>query len=60
MLHNEGRGPLWEHHHTACVAFLVAVLTGSAETDYFGYLHEVPKPTVHRFMTTDQVLGASR
>ncbi|MFD4585256.1 hypothetical protein ACFWOY_11485 [Streptomyces sp. NPDC058423] len=60
MLHNEGRGPLSEHHYMGCVAFLVAVLTGTAETDCIGYLHDVLTPTVHRFMTAHQVLGASR
>ncbi|MFJ2475049.1 hypothetical protein ACIOWI_18915 [Streptomyces sp. NPDC087659] len=60
MLHNEGRGPLSEHHYMGCVAFLVAVLTGTAETDCIGYLHDVLTPMVHRFMTAHQVLGASR
>ncbi|MEU9701688.1 hypothetical protein [Streptomyces sp. NPDC047981] len=60
VLYNEGRGPLWEHHDTGCVAFLRAVLTGTARTAYFGYLHEVLKPKEHRFETADETLGASR
>jgi hypothetical protein len=59
VLYNEGRGPLWEHHHMGCLAFLLAVLTGTAETDYFGGLHDVPKPTEHRFETVGQTLGAA-
>ncbi|MFC8276627.1 hypothetical protein ACFUJR_29670 [Streptomyces sp. NPDC057271] len=42
-----------------CLAFLLVVLTGTVETDYFGYLYEVLKPTEHRFATADQILGAS-
>ncbi|NSC19777.1 hypothetical protein FM076_00475 [Streptomyces albus subsp. chlorinus] len=57
VLYNEGRGPLWEHHDTGCLDFLLAVLTGTAETEYFGYLYEVLKPTEHRFTTADQALG---
>ncbi|WP_405527092.1 SMI1/KNR4 family protein [Streptomyces avidinii] len=60
VLYNEGRGPLWEHHDMGCSAFLLAVLTGTAETDYFGHLYDVLKPTEHRFATADQTLGASR
>ncbi|WUC83531.1 SMI1/KNR4 family protein [Streptomyces sp. NBC_00536] len=60
VLYNEGRGPLWEHHPMGCVAFLLAVLTGTAETAYFGHLHEVLKPAEHRFETADHTLGASR
>lgn len=60
VLYNEGRGPLWEAHDTGCSAFLLAVLTGTAETDYFGHLHEVLKPTEHRFATAAQTLGTSR
>ncbi|MEU3777763.1 hypothetical protein AB0F11_32150 [Streptomyces sp. NPDC032472] len=60
VLYNEGRGPLWEAHDMGCVAFLLAVLTGTAETEYFGYLYEVLKPTEHRFVTADQTLGAAR
>lgn len=60
VLYNEGRGPMWEHHDTGCSAFLLAVLTGTAETAYFGHLYEVLKPTEHRFATADQILGASR
>ncbi|MFE1791801.1 hypothetical protein ACFW7J_25985 [Streptomyces sp. NPDC059525] len=57
VLYNEGRGPLWEHHDTGCLAFLLAVLTGTAETDYFGHLHEVLKPTRHRFTTAAETHG---
>lgn len=60
VLYNEGRGPLWERHDTGCLAFLLAVLTGTAKTEYFGYLHEVLKPAEHRFETADETLGASR
>ena len=60
VLYNEGRGPLWEHHDTGCLAFLLAVLTGTAETDYFGPLYDVLKPTEHRFATADRTLGAHR
>ncbi|MEV4428605.1 hypothetical protein ACN9M0_38065 [Streptomyces sp. R-07] len=60
VLYNEGRGPLWEHHDMGCLAFLQAVLTGTADTAYFGYLYEVLKPTEHRFSSADQTLGASR
>ncbi|MET7732103.1 hypothetical protein ABZT02_12140 [Streptomyces sp. NPDC005402] len=59
VLYNEGRGPLWEHHDVGCVAFLLAVLTGTASTDYFGHLYEVLKPTGHSFATADQILGTT-
>ncbi|MFJ7626612.1 hypothetical protein ACIQZN_08995 [Streptomyces sp. NPDC097595] len=49
VLFNEGRGPLWEPHAMGCLAFLLAVLTGTAETEYFGYSHEEPRPLEHRF-----------
>ncbi|MFE0256155.1 hypothetical protein [Streptomyces sp. NPDC059010] len=42
-----------------CLAFLLAVLAGTAETEYFGYLYEVLKPTEHRFATADQTLGTT-
>ncbi|MEV6406464.1 hypothetical protein AB0M58_26460 [Streptomyces bobili] len=57
MLYNEGQGPLWEPHDTGCLAFLLAVLNGTAETAYFGYLYEVLKPTEHRFVTADEFFG---
>ncbi|WP_240957143.1 SMI1/KNR4 family protein [Streptomyces chilikensis] len=57
VLYNEGRGPLWEHHGMGCLAFLLAVLTGTARTDHFGHLHEVLKPAEHRFTTAGQALG---
>lgn len=59
VLYNEGRGPLWEHHDMGCLAFLLAVLTGAAHTEYFGHLHEVLKPSEHRFVTAGELLGAS-
>ncbi|MFE6976433.1 hypothetical protein [Streptomyces sp. NPDC057682] len=58
LLFNEGRGPLWEPHAMRCVDFVLAVLTGTAETAYFGRLYEILKPTAHRFETTAQVIGA--
>ncbi|MFD3467718.1 hypothetical protein ACFWWM_15340 [Streptomyces sp. NPDC058682] len=54
-----GRGPLWEHHDMGCLAFLLAVLTGTAEKEYFGCLHEELQSTEHRFETADQALGPS-
>ncbi|MFJ9806555.1 SMI1/KNR4 family protein [Streptomyces wuyuanensis] len=49
---NEGRGPQWEHHNTPCASFLLAVLTGQAETDYFPDL-----PTdQHQFDSNDEIL----
>ncbi|MGK5642843.1 hypothetical protein ACSNOK_31750 [Streptomyces sp. URMC 126] len=57
VLYNEGRGPLWEHHDTGCLAFVLAVLTGTAETDYFCRLYEEPKPTEHRFVPAGRILG---
>lgn len=49
---NEGRGPRWEHHNTPCTPFLLAVLTGHAETDYFPGL-----PTdQHQFDSNDDIL----
>ncbi|MFE0424904.1 hypothetical protein [Streptomyces sp. NPDC058953] len=57
VLYNEGRGPLWEHHDTGCADFLLAVLTGTADTEYFGYFYEVLKPAEHRFEPADAVFG---
>ncbi|MFE1949310.1 SMI1/KNR4 family protein [Streptomyces sp. NPDC059524] len=54
VLYNEGRGPLWEGHAMGCLDTLLAVLTGTAETEHFGYLYEVLKPTEHRFVTAAQ------
>ncbi|MFF8196516.1 hypothetical protein ACF05L_37925 [Streptomyces bobili] len=59
VLYNEGQGPLWEPHDTGCLAFLLAVLTGTAETAYFGYLYEVLEPAEHRFVTAEQFFGTS-
>ncbi|MGW8955858.1 hypothetical protein [Streptomyces sp. NPDC055709] len=60
VLYNEGRGPLWEHHHMGCLTFLLTVLEGTAETEYFGHLHEVLKPTEHHIKTADQTLDTPR
>ncbi|MEV7793338.1 SMI1/KNR4 family protein [Streptomyces sp. NPDC087512] len=57
VLYNEGRGPLWEHHDTGCLAFLSAVLDGTVETEYFGHLHEALKPSGHRFTPAGEILG---
>ncbi|MER5398181.1 hypothetical protein [Streptomyces sp. NPDC002599] len=59
MLYDEGRGLLWEQHDMGCLSFLLAVLTGTAETAYFGYLHDVLKPRVHRFATADAISGTA-
>ncbi|MFE7095001.1 hypothetical protein [Streptomyces erythrochromogenes] len=40
--------------------FLLAVLTGTAETAYFGHLYEEPELTEHRFERADETLGAAR
>ncbi|QTD96002.1 hypothetical protein S1361_01525 [Streptomyces cyanogenus] len=40
-----------------CLAFLLAVLTRMAKTEYFGELYDVLRPTEHRFATADQALG---
>ncbi|MET3985780.1 SMI1/KNR4 family protein [Streptomyces sp. PvR034] len=60
VLYNEGRGPMWEHHATGCAAFVLAVLDATARTRYFGHLHEVSKPTEHRFEPAADTLGAAR
>lgn len=57
VLYNEGQGPLWEYHDMSCLDFLLAVLTGTAGTEYFGYLHDVLKPAEHYFTTADRILG---
>ncbi|MER5631435.1 SMI1/KNR4 family protein [Streptomyces nitrosporeus] len=54
VMSNEGRGPLWEHHDTRCAPFLLAVLTGRAETEYFP---ELPAE-VHTFEANDDILDA--
>ncbi|MFF6916540.1 hypothetical protein [Streptomyces sp. NPDC012466] len=59
VLYNEGRGPLWEHHDMGCLSFLLAVLTGTAKTEYFGHLYDVLKPTEHSFATADRTLGTT-
>ncbi|WP_432066178.1 SMI1/KNR4 family protein [Streptomyces sp. C10-9-1] len=49
---NEGRGPRWEPHHTTCAPFLLAVLTGHADTGCFPDL-----PTnQHQFRSNDDIL----
>ncbi|MGW8361193.1 hypothetical protein ACWGK1_11570 [Streptomyces wedmorensis] len=57
VLYNEGRGPLWEHHDMGSLPFLLAVLTRTAETEYFGHLYEALDPTEHRFTTAREALG---
>ncbi|MFD5323493.1 hypothetical protein [Streptomyces sp. NPDC127092] len=59
VLYNEGRGPLWENHGMGCLAFLLAVLTGTAETSYFGDLNGEDERTEHRFATAAQTLGTA-
>ncbi|MEU9238510.1 SMI1/KNR4 family protein [Streptomyces sp. NPDC048385] len=49
---NEGRGPEWEHHATGCVLFLLAILTGEAETEYFS---DLPAES-HGFDSNDDIL----
>ncbi|MEV3947616.1 SMI1/KNR4 family protein [Streptomyces halstedii] len=53
VMFNEGRGPLWEHHDAQCASFLLAVLTGRAETDYFPAL----PVDQHQFDSNDEILG---
>lgn len=57
VFYNEGRGPLWERHGPGCAAFLHAVLTGTADTAYFGYLYEVRGITAHGFEPVGAALG---
>ncbi|WP_299532049.1 SMI1/KNR4 family protein [uncultured Streptomyces sp.] len=52
VMFNEGRGPLWEHHDTTCAGFLLAVLTGEADTDYFP---DLPADD-HTFDSNDDIL----
>ncbi|MFI6415304.1 SMI1/KNR4 family protein [Streptomyces sp. NPDC050585] len=52
VLFNEGRGPEWEHHDTSCASFLLAVLTGEAETEHFP---ELPAEE-HQFASNDDIL----
>ncbi|MEU0786107.1 SMI1/KNR4 family protein [Streptomyces sp. NPDC006173] len=49
---NEGRGPEWEHHSTQCTPFLLSVLTGQAETEYFP---DLPSES-HQFDSNDDIL----
>ncbi|MGW2782531.1 SMI1/KNR4 family protein [Streptomyces populi] len=53
VLLNEGRGPGWESHADSCAAFLLAVLTGEAETEYFPGL---PSGS-HQFDSNDDILA---
>lgn len=57
VLFNEGQGPLWEPHAMGCVAFVLAVLKGTAETEYFGYFYEVLKPAEHHFAPAGDVIS---
>ncbi|MFG2434628.1 SMI1/KNR4 family protein [Streptomyces sp. NPDC048508] len=50
---NEGRGPEWEHHSTQCSPFLLSVLTGEADTEYFP---DLPLDT-HQFDSNDEILA---
>ncbi|WP_405873966.1 SMI1/KNR4 family protein [Streptomyces sp. NBC_00005] len=50
---NEGRGPEWEHHPTQCAPFLLSVLTGEAETEYFA---DLPIDS-HQFDSNDEILA---
>ncbi|MER6523022.1 hypothetical protein ABT246_40185 [Streptomyces sp. NPDC001553] len=59
VLCNEGRGPLWGQHDMGSLAFLLAVLTGTAETEYFGHLYDVLQQKEHRFESADLALGTS-
>ncbi|MFJ5640772.1 SMI1/KNR4 family protein [Streptomyces sp. NPDC093223] len=52
---NEGRGPEWEHHATQCASFVLAVLTGEAETEYFP---DLPTDS-HGFDANDEILGGT-
>jgi len=49
---NEGRGPEWEHHPSTCAPFLLSVLTGQPESDYFVDLPTDP----HGFDSNDDIL----
>ncbi|KPC78366.1 SMI1/KNR4 family protein [Streptomyces sp. NRRL S-4] len=53
VMFNEGRGPLWEHHHAHCASFLLAVLTRQGGTEYFP---ELPAAQ-HQFDSNDAILG---
>jgi hypothetical protein len=50
---NEGRGPKWEHHTSQCVSFLLSVLTGEFETEYFPDLSAQD----HRFDSNEDILA---
>ncbi|MFB8036100.1 SMI1/KNR4 family protein [Streptomyces sp. NPDC056004] len=52
VMFNEGRGPLWEHHDSSCAAFLLAILTGEADTEYFP---DLPADE-HEFDSNDDIL----
>ncbi|MFE2039095.1 hypothetical protein ACFXBB_38945 [Streptomyces scopuliridis] len=52
VMFNEGRGPRWEHHDTQCASFLLSVLTGQAETEYFT---DFPADG-HQFDANDDIL----
>ncbi|MEU4997469.1 SMI1/KNR4 family protein [Streptomyces sp. NPDC021622] len=53
VMFNEGRGPEWEYHPAQCAPYLLAVLTGEADTVYFP---EFP-PDEHQFDSNDDILG---
>ncbi|MGW9122737.1 hypothetical protein ACWGRV_40175 [Streptomyces sp. NPDC055663] len=52
VMFNEGRGPLWEQHDSSCAAFLLAILTGEADTEYFP---DLPADE-HEFDSNDDIL----
>ena len=53
VMFNEGRGSLWEHRDAPCASFLLAVLAGQAEAEYFP---DLPLEQ-HQFDTNDEILG---
>ncbi|MEU6278742.1 SMI1/KNR4 family protein [Streptomyces sp. NPDC047028] len=50
---NEGRGPEWEHHAAQCATWLLSVLTGETDSEYFC---DLPLGS-HRFDSNDAILG---
>ncbi|MET9907527.1 hypothetical protein ABZZ74_11960 [Streptomyces sp. NPDC006476] len=45
-------GPEWEHHSSQCAPFLLALLTGEADTEYFT---DLPLDS-HGFDSNDDIL----
>ena len=52
ILLNEGRGPEWERHPGQCASFLLSVLTGETDTEYFP---DLPFES-HQFDSNDDIL----